>query len=147
MNVPKNLKPQVSDIVRRGDLKGTKTENIVNEMLRRDTNLELLNGGKYGSNNGFDHVFRNKNTGEVWILDSKQISKTGNISVSNKGAGGARQMSPEWVNNVLEKLDKNNPTRIVIQDAIDSDKINTGLVGVDKKTGELIFVPTRVKNK
>lgn len=31
-----------------------------------------------------------KKTGEVWILDSKQIAKSGNMKVSNKGVGGTR---------------------------------------------------------
>jgi hypothetical protein len=119
----------------------------VNEILKRDPNVELLDGGKYGSNNGFDHVFRNKKTGEVWILDSKQIAKSGNMRVSNKGVGETRQMSPNWVNNVLNKLEDNNPVKHTIGNARDSGKLNTGLVGVDKKTGELIFVPVRITNK
>ena len=64
------------------------------------------------------------------------------MSVSNKGAGGARQMSPDLVRNVSSKLDKNNP----VKKAIDKGKINTELVGIDKKTGELIFIPTRITN-
>jgi|GEM_PF-1544744 len=126
--------------------KGFKTEEVVNEILKRDPNLELLDGGKYRSNNGFDHVFRNKKTGEIWVLDSKQIAKSGNMSVSNKGVGGTRQMSPDWVDNVLDKLDTKNETRKAIESAINKGKINTGLVGVDKKTGELIFIPTRITN-
>ncbi|WP_455046296.1 hypothetical protein, partial [Leptotrichia trevisanii] len=146
LDVPKDLKPQITDIAKNGDFKGFKTEEVVNEILKRDPNLELLDGGKYRSNNGFDHVFRNKKTGEVWILDSKQIAKSGNMSVSNKGAGGARQMSPDWVRNVSSKLDKNNPVKKAVDEAIDKGKINTGLVGIDKKTGELIFIPTRITN-
>ena len=90
LDVPKDLKPQITDIAKNGDFKGFKTEEVVNEILKRDPNVELLDSGKYGSNNGFDHVFRNKKTGEVWILDSKQIAKSGNIRVSNKGVDGTR---------------------------------------------------------
>ena len=147
LDVPKDLKPKITDIAQKGDYKGFKTEEVVNEILKRDPNVELLDGGKYGSNNGFDHVFRNKKTGEVWILDSKQIAKSGNMRVSNKGAGRARQMSPNWVNNVLNKLENNNPIKHTIENAKNSGKLNTGLVGVDKKTGELIFVPVRITNK
>ncbi len=146
LDVPKDLKPQITDIAKKGDLQGFKTEEVVNEILKRDPNVELLDSGKYGSNNGFDHVFRNKKTGEVWILDSKQIAKSGNMKVSNKGVGGTRQMSPDWVDNVLDKLDTKNQTRKAIESAINKGKINTGLVGVDKKTGELIFIPTRITN-
>jgi hypothetical protein len=146
LDVPKDLTSQINDIAKKGDLQGFKTEEVVNEILKRDPNVELLDGGKYGSNNGFDHVFRNKKTGEVWVLDSKQIAKSGNMSVSNKGAGGTRQMSPDWVKNVSSKLDKNNPVKKAVDEAIDNGKINTGLVGVDKKTGELIFIPTKIIN-
>ena len=149
LDVPKDLKPRITDIAKKGDLQGFKTEEVVNEILKRDPNVELLDSGKYGSNNGFDHVFRNKNTGEVWVLDSKQIAKSGNMRVSNKGVGGTRQMSPDWVKNVLDKVDArniDNSTTKVIRDAINSNKINIGLVGVDKKTGELIFVPIRIRD-
>ena len=58
------------------------------------------------------------------------------MRVSNKGVGGARQMSPNWVKNVLNKLENNNPIKHTIENAKNSGKLNTGLVGVDKKTGE-----------
>ena len=47
-------------------------------------------------------------------------------------------MSPDWVRNVLNKLENNNPVKYTIKNAKNSGKLNTGLVGVDKKTGELI---------
>ncbi|WP_304181183.1 hypothetical protein, partial [Leptotrichia trevisanii] len=62
LDVPKDLTSQVTDIAKKGDLQGFKTEEVVNEILKRDPNVELLDSGKYGSNNGFDHVFRNKKT-------------------------------------------------------------------------------------
>lgn len=99
------------------------------------------------SNNGFDHVFRNKNTGEVWIVDSKQIAKTGNMKVSNKGVGGTRQMSPDWVKNVSKKLGKEHPLTKEIEKAKNTKKLKTGLVGVDKDNEELIFIPVEVQNK
>jgi len=43
-------------------------------------------------------------------------------------------------------LDKNNPVKKAVDEAIDNGKINIGLVGVDKKTGELIFVPIRIRD-
>lgn len=99
------------------------------------------------SNNGFDHVFRNKNTGEVWIVDSKQIAKTGNMKVSNKGVGGTRQMSPDWVKNVSKKLGKEHPLTKEIEKAKNTKKLKTGLVGVDKDNEELIFIPVEIQNK
>ena len=66
------------------------------------------------------------------------------MKVSNKGVGGTRQMSPDWIDNVLNKLEDGNPVKHTIKNAKNSGKLNTGLVGVDKKTGELIFVPVRI---
>ena len=68
------------------------------------------------------------------------------MSVSNKGSSGARQMSPNWVNNVLKKLENNNPVKHTIENAKKSGKLNTGLVGVDKKTEKLIFIPIKITN-
>ena len=53
-------------------------------------------------------------------------------------------MSPNWVKNVLNKLENNNPIKYTIENAKNSGKLNTGLVGVDKKIEELIFVPLRI---
>ena len=66
------------------------------------------------------------------------------MRVSNKGVGGTRQMSLNWVDNVLNKLEDGNPVKHTIENAKNSGKLNTRLVGVDKKTGELIFVPVRI---
>ena len=147
LDVPKDLKSKITDIAQKGDYKGFKTEEVVNEILKRDPNVELLDSSKYGSNNGFDHVFRNKKTGEVWILDSKQIAKSGNMRVSNKGAGGARQMSPKWVKNITKKLGKEHPLTKEIEKAKNTKKLKTGLVGVDKDNEELIFIPVEIQNK
>ena len=57
------------------------------------------------------------------------------MRVSNKGVGGARQMSPNWVKNVLNKLENNNPIKHTIENAKNSGKLNTGLVGVIKNRG------------
>ena len=61
------------------------------------------------------------------------------MRVSNKGVDGTRQMSPDWVKNVSSKLDKNNPVKKAVDEAIDNGKINTGLVGVDKKNRRVNF--------
>ncbi len=57
------------------------------------------------------------------------------MRVSNKGVGGARQMSPNWVDNVLNKLEDRNPIKHTIENAKKSGKLNTGLVGVIKNRG------------
>ena len=60
------------------------------------------------------------------------------MRVSNKGASRAD------VSKQVNKLENNNPVKYTIKNAKNSGKLNTGLVGVDKKTGELIFVPVRI---
>ena len=44
-------------------------------------------------------------------------------------------MSPDWVRNVLNKLENNNPVKYTIKNAKNSGKLNTGLVGVIKNRG------------
>ena len=61
------------------------------------------------------------------------------MKVSNKGVGGTRQMSPDWVDNVLNKLEDGNPVKNTIENAKKSGKLNTGLVGVDKKNRRVNF--------
>ena len=68
------------------------------------------------------------------------------MKVSNKGVSGTRQMSPDWVDNVLNKLEAGNPVKHTIENAKKSGKLNTGLVGVDKKTEKLIFISTKITN-
>ena len=69
------------------------------------------------------------------------------MRVSNKGAGGARQMSPNWVKNVTKKLGKEHPLTKEIEKAKNTKKLKTGLVGVDKDNEELIFIPVEIQNK
>ena len=49
LNVPKDLKPQITDIAKKGDLQGFKTEEVVNEILKRDPNIEII--GVYCTSN------------------------------------------------------------------------------------------------
>jgi len=60
------------------------------------------------------------------------------MRVSNKGASRAD------VSKQVNKLENNNPVKHTIENAKKSGKLNTGLVGVDKKTEKLIFVPVRI---
>ena len=46
------------------------------------------------------HLIFDKNTGTLWIIDSKQIARAktleaGAIKLSETGAGGFRQLSPK----------------------------------------------------
>ena len=136
----------IDDIVKNGDIKGSKTETLINALAKR-SGYELLQGGKYGSNNGFDHVLVGKD-GSVVIIDSKQIKNNGSIQVSSKGAGDTNQLSEKWIKEVVYKLPENDPTRTAIIKAIDNDKsVKTIIAGVDKSNGKVVLLPVRIPNK
>ena len=136
----------IDDIVKNGDIKGGKTESLIHGLAKR-SGYEPLQGGKYGSNNGFDHVLVGKD-GSVVIIDSKQIKTNGAIQVSSKGAGDTNQLSSKWINVVSGKLSKNDPVRIAIENAELQEKpIKTIIAGVDKSNGKVVLLPVKVPNK
>ena len=151
LNIPKDLESVVDDIVKNGDSGGSKTENLINEIVKRDTHWEILDG-KYHGDNGFDHVFRNKYTEEVWILESKQFSipkwlPVGSTKVLKEAAGGNVQGSQDWVETILnDKLQSNNPIKKIIEEASNNGKLHIGVSGINKKDKNLIVVPVNVKN-
>jgi filamentous hemagglutinin len=111
------------------------------ESVAQRQGLSSLSGGKYGSNNGFDHVFQNADRTVTILMDSKQISN-GTISLSN-GAGGAQQLSDVWIDNVLGNLDPSSPAAKAIKLAQDNGTLIKGVAGIDRNTGALTLV--RVK--
>ena len=141
---------EIQDIIKNGDNLGTKTENLFNKIISDDKNL-IVYDAKYGSNNGFDHLIFDKNTGTLWIIDSKQIARAktleaGAIKLSETGAGGFRQLSPKWIEEVgLEKLDKTLDGNI--KNMIKNRNYKTAVVGVNKETGDFLFLPITVANK
>ena len=136
----------IDDIVKNGDIKGGKTESLIHGLAKR-SGYEPLQGGKYGSNNGFDHVLVGKD-GSVVIIDSKQIKANGAIQVSSKGAKGTNQLSDDWVNAVSGILPKNDPVRIAIENAeLQKKPIKTIIAGVDKSNGKVVLLPVKVPNK
>lgn len=136
----------IDDIVKNGDIKGGKTESLIHDLAKR-SGYEPLQGGKYGSNNGFDHVLVGKD-GSVVIIDSKQIKTNGAIQVSSKGAKGTNQLSSKWINAVLRELSENDPTKLAIKNAEKNGKsIKTIIAGVDKSNGKVVLLPVRIPNK
>ncbi len=136
----------IDDIVKNGDIKGSKTETLINDLAKR-SGYELLQGGKYGSNNGFDHVLVGKD-GSVVIIDSKQIKNNGAIQVSSKGAGDTNQLSSKWINAVLRELSENDPTKLAIKNAEKNGKsIKTIIAGVDKSNSKVVLLPVKIPNK
>lgn len=116
---------------------------LIYSILKDNSNLVVYNA-KYGGNKGIDHLVYNKITGEYWVIDSKQIANTktldaGGIRLLENAAQNMRQLSKDWIvpkkeKELLEKIIKNKNYR-------------TAVMGINKKTGEIIFVPIKVNNK
>ncbi|WP_232623155.1 hypothetical protein [Fusobacterium canifelinum] len=146
---------QIEDI-KLGDLNGKKTENLVDDILndftKKNPDFEIIDA-KYGSDNGIDHMLKNKKTGELWILDSKQMSEKsityegGAVKLSKDGAGGNIQLSSEWVNSVAGKKTLNETAKKELEKAIKTQNYKTGIVALDKKTGDLIVAPIEITPK
>ena len=146
---------QIEDI-KLGDLNGKKTENLVDEILndftKKNPDFEIIDA-KYGSDNGIDHMLKNKKTGELWILDSKQMSgksityEGGAVKLSKDGAGGNIQLSSEWVNSVAGKKTLNETAKKELEKAIKTQNYKTGIAALDKKTGDLIVAPIEITPK
>ncbi|OOF66089.1 hypothetical protein, partial [Rodentibacter caecimuris] len=136
----------IDDIIKNGDIKGNKTEALIHDLAKR-SGYKPLKGGKYGSNNGFDHVLLGKD-GSVVIIDSKQIKNNGAIQVSSKAAKNTNQLSKEWIDVVKEKLSKNDPVRIAIEQAENAGKpIKTIIAGVDKTNNRVLLLPVKIPDK
>jgi filamentous hemagglutinin len=123
-----------------GDQAGAITERLVNSVAQRQ-GMTILDGGKYGSNNGFDHVFQNADGTVTILLDSKQIVR-GSTSLA-EGAGGKMQLSSDWIRNVLLKVDQTSPAYQAVNAALNNGTLVKGVAGIDRMTGALTVV--RVK--
>jgi filamentous hemagglutinin len=139
-------KALVAAIIKNGDPKGILTEKLV-ESVAESQGIRSLQGGKYGSNNGFDHTFTlgQDSSGNVTLLlmDSKQMSASGSMKLSI-GAGGQLQLSENWVTAVLGKLNPNSEAFQVTKLALDAGTLRTAVAGVDKIGGTLIMLPVKV---
>lgn len=142
LDVPSTSKTQVDDIVKNGDIGGNKTEDLFEDVVKHHGGT-VLAGGKYGSNNGYDHVvvFKDKdgNTYLTMTVDSKQLNTKG-VKLDHNAAGGTMQMSDAWDRAVLEKLDSNSAARQAIQVAKDNGNLVKAVAYVDKQTGKLKLV-------
>ena len=106
----------------------------------------MIQGGKYGGNKGFDHVWVTRDGSVVVIVESKQI-KNGTVQLNSKGAGGFTQMSEPWIRQVINSLPDNDPTKKIIQEADFSGKLKTAVAGVDRQTGKAVILPVNIPSK
>lgn len=99
-------KSTIDDILANGDKKGKKTEALLKDHLEQG-NWKHQEGGHYGSDNGYDNVFFNEETGEVLIDESKQWYPV--LSGSNPDTELPKQMSDDWIEHVRLKILPNDP--------------------------------------
>ena len=94
------------------------------DSLAKQNGFKVLSGGKYGGNNGFDHVWQAADGSVVLIVESKQI-RNGTVQLNPNGAGGYTQMSEDWIRQVITNLPDNHPTKNILREAVRSGKIKT----------------------
>ena len=124
---------------------GNLTEQLLTSVSQR-TGMTVLTGGKYGSNNGFDLVLQDAAGNVTVIMDAKQITQAGSIKLSTKSELGT-QLSPEWIQNVVNKLPLSSPARTAVERAVRNGALTVAVGGVNRTTGQLIVAPVTVPNK
>lgn len=131
----------LQSILQNGDPRGTQTEALV-DSVSQSAGYNILSGGKYGSNNGFDHVLQGIDGSVTIVVDSKQING-GSVRLGATETG--TQLSSSWINATLDNLPSNSPARIAITTARNNGQLFTAVAGVNKVTGNLVIVPVKVK--
>jgi hypothetical protein len=140
------LKTKIDDIVVNGDLLGTKTEIICDDIF--ETNGFIKQDAKFGSNNGFDGVYIKKdaagNVQEIIINEAKQIGSAGNIKLNagNPASGLQAQMSDEWIGDVIGKIKLQGGELEILSDILNTNKnkITKTVTGIDKVTKEVVVL-------
>ncbi|WP_195155249.1 DUF637 domain-containing protein, partial [Neisseria meningitidis] len=127
------------------DTTGKMTEQLF-DSLAKQNGFRVLSGGKYGGNNGFDHVWQAADGSVVLIVESKQI-RNGTVQLNPNGAGGYTQMSREWIKQVVKSLPDGSPAKAVVLKANQNGKLKTAIAGVDRQTGKAVILPVKVPSK
>lgn len=125
----------VQKIIKESDQSGVLTEELLELVAKREGYISLA-GTKYGSNNGFDHVFQSPDGLTTIVLDSKQIYN-GTIQLGKTGA--AVQLSDTWIRGVLEKLPA-GPAQDAVRNALRDGTLKIAVAGVNKDTEKLVMV-------
>ena len=135
----------VKRIAKGEDKGGELTEQLFNSLAKQN-GFTVIKGGKYGSNNGFDHVWVAKDGSVTILSDSKQITN-GTVKLDPKAAGGNTQLSKAWIDAVIDNLAPNDPTRQILINADKAGKLKTAVTGVDRATGQAVIIPVNVPAK
>jgi len=131
-----------SQIAQSGDPTGVLTEALVNSVASKQ-GTAVLEGGKVGSNNGFDSVLMNSDGTVTLVVDAKQM--TNGTFKLGQTADGSLQLSSTWIDSVMGKMDPLSPAYQAVKQASFDGKLSTAVIGVDKRTGQLIGVPINAK--
>ena len=110
----------------------------------RTIRVQSARGGKYGSNNGFDHILLGKD-GSIVIIDSKQL-RNGAVQVSNKAAGNSNQLSRDWIRKVVGQLPDKNVAR-QINNSLEKETLKPLLLALINVMGTIKLVPVKIPNK
>ncbi len=135
----------VNKIAKGEDKGGQLTEELFSSLAKQN-GFTVVKGGKYGSNNGFDHVWVAKDGSVTILSDSKQITN-GTVKLSSNAAGGNTQLSSDWIMAVIGELPTNDPARIAVLQARRAGTLKTAVTGVDRATGKAVIVPVQVPSK
>lgn len=127
------------------DTTGKMTEQLF-DSLAKQNGFRVLSVGKYGGNNGFDHVWQAADGSVVLIVESKQI-RNGTVQLNPNGAGGYTQMSREWIKQVVKSLPDGSPAKAVVLKANQNGKLKTAIAGVDRQTGKAVILSVKVPSK
>ena len=84
-------------------------------------------------------------------MGSTKRLKEGAVKLNNNatklGDKSTRQLSPDWIDADLAKLDENNPVIKIVEEARANKTLRTGVVAVNKESKKLMFIEVKVANK
>ena len=71
--------------------------------------------------------------------------EAGAMRVAENAAKDQRQLSENWIKAVANELPEKEED--ILKNAINKQKIRTAVVGVNKETGDILFLPIEIENK
>lgn len=132
---------------------GLQSETLANKLFKQDDYLAYdakIPG--FNGNNGFDGVYIKKdasgNVTDIIINEVKQVN-SGSISLSpaNTATGLPRQMTDEWIDNVIERMLQPNTSQQIkdlaqgIKNAKNQGKVTKVITGIDKVNNQILVFP------